>query len=146
MSLVLLTPVNRFIIRACLSSQFEVSVKMTIIHSFCVISTGLSFGCPKDCPALDRVNLAEEGAAGDYTFVSSVSFTADSNGGVVSITIRDDDEHEMREYFCLYVTDETKRGSQWYIRITIPWNDCKCFADLRLWPLQAASNHGIDLV
>ena len=106
---------------------FKVYVKKIIIHS-AAFYAGLSFGCPKDCPALDRVNLATEGVGKDYTFVSP-SFTADSNTGTVTITILDDDEHEMREYFCLYVTDEEKRGSQWYARITIPWNDCKCFAD-----------------
>ena len=90
------------------------------------ISAELNTECPDDCPSMKGASLATEGTDGDYE-VTTKTLTYDPNVVTlpVSITIHDDTEEEMREYFCLSVADPNVQGSVYYTRIFIPWNDSK---------------------
>ena len=97
---------------------------MTNIVALClIISTVISTDCPEECPPL-TADIATAGANGDYTVTTSITFTADGTL-TVPLTIIDDTVEEHREYFCLQITNAAERGTQWYTRIVIPWNDRK---------------------
>ncbi|XP_072023386.1 uncharacterized protein, partial [Amphiura filiformis] len=88
------------------------------------VSVTLGSVCPTECPLLPGSTEATNGALADYTFTNPVVFANTIEQATVTIAINDDNEEEMREYFCLSVENEQgERGSQWFTRVIIPWND-----------------------
>ena len=80
--------------------------------------------CPDECPELTNTDLATLNT--DYSVASTtITFSGTTTTTPVTITMTDDTVEEQREYFCLSVADSNLRGSQWYTRIIIPWNDRK---------------------
>ena len=93
-------------------------------HYFSVLSTT----CPTDCDISPGTRVATENV--DYTINDSAyTITFSSNPTdfqqPVKITVASDGVEEKREYFCLTITDQTKRGTVWSTRVIIPWNDSK---------------------
>lgn len=100
-------------------------VDLFIIHFCHYFSPEINTDCPSECPRL-MSDLATQGTTEDY-FISStlISFSSTSNTQSVSINVRVDNVEEQREYFCLSIANSADRGSQWYTRIIIPWNERK---------------------
>ena len=104
--------------------------------------TELSTACPPECSTLSGVDSGVEKdmnalESDDYRINindNPLSLIFEPNRGSlpISITILEDDNEELREYFCLSVKDANVRGSQWWTRIFIPWNDRKELSERKI--------------
>ncbi|XP_072043689.1 uncharacterized protein [Amphiura filiformis] len=100
--------------------------------------------CPTECLTMPGANLAVEGTSASGADYSSSGKTLTFAPGItslpVSINVHDDNDEELREYFCLSVEDPNVRGSQWSTTIIIPWND-QCIRHLSDYDQAGTADH-----
>ena len=109
---------------------------MQFIMFFVLIFPEFNTECPTECSTIPGAGLALKGTSADYGINTPSNMRQTFPAGIssvpISITVPDDNEEELKKYFCLSITDPSARGNQWFARIVIPWNDRKKYIHILL--------------